>query len=106
LAGTCADIYCTVLFHIGPYPTYKKKKNFNVFINVYPEIETKEKLLEIKQKEIVMVFATVLTRINELARTLDYKFNHDLIDNVLIRGLNVQTKTILENKKCKNTTKF
>ena len=84
----------------------KKKKNFNVFINVYPDIETKDKLLEIKQKEIIMVFATVLTRINELARTLDYKFNHDLIDNVLIRGLNVQTKTILENQKCKNTTKF
>ena len=84
----------------------KKKKNFNVFINVYPEIADKETLLREKLKEIIVVFAAVLTRISELARMLEYKFNHDLIDNVLMRGLNVQTKNILENQKCKNTTKF
>lgn len=84
----------------------KKKGNFNVFINVYPEINNKEALLKEKLKDILVVFAAVLTRINELAKTLEYRFNHDLIDNVLLRGLNVQTKNILENQKCKSTTKF
>lgn len=84
----------------------KKKGNFNVFINVYPEINDKETLLKEKLKDILVVFAAVLTRINELAKTLEYRFNHDLIDNVLLRGLNVQTKNILENQKCKSTTKF
>jgi hypothetical protein len=36
----------------------------------------------------------------------NYKFNHDLIDNVLMKGLGLQTKQIMENKICKNTTKF
>jgi len=44
--------------------------------------------------------------IKELSKQINYKFNHDLLDNVLLRGLKVQTKQILENEKCKNTTKF
>ena len=39
-------------------------------------------------------------------KNLNYKFNHDLTDNVLFRGLSVQTKQIMENIKCKNSTKF
>ena len=84
----------------------KKKKNFNVFINMFPEIDGKDKLIENKKEEIIITFAAVLNRISELSKSLNYKFNHDLTDNVLMRGLNIQTKTVMENKKCKNTTKF
>ena len=38
----------------------KKKKNFNVFINMFPEIDGKDKLIENKKEEIIITFAVVL----------------------------------------------
>lgn len=83
-----------------------KNKNFNVFKNVYKEINDKQTLLLQKQQEILIIFSSVLSYIAQLAQQLEYKFNHDLLDNVLLRGLRFQTKQILENKKCENITKF
>ena len=84
----------------------KKKGNYNVFINAYSDVVDKETLIKEKANDLIVVFSAVLNRICELSTKLDYKFNHDLTDNVLQRGLGFQTKTIMENKKCKNTTKF
>lgn len=83
-----------------------KKNNYNVFVNNYADVKSKEQLLKEKQQELIYVFGLVLGNIAENSRKLEYKFNHDLTDNVFIRGLNVQTKTVMENEKCKNTTKF
>lgn len=84
----------------------KKKNNFNVFINLYPSVLNKDQLLCQEKQELTVVFASILNRISELASKLNYKFNHDLIDNVLYRGLVCQTKRIMENEKCKNTSKY
>ncbi len=84
----------------------KKNNNYNVFVNNYKEINTKQELMCHKESEIIFAFGPILAKIEELSKRINYKFNHDLVDNVLIKGLKVQTKLIMENKKCKNTTKF
>lgn len=84
----------------------KKKRNYNVFVNSYNDVSNKSELVAKYQSEIIYVFSSILLRIEELSKQIKYKFNHDLLDNVLLRGLKVQTKQILENEKCKNTTKF
>ena len=84
----------------------KKKKNFNVFVNANPSICDKQTLLNTKGNEIVYIFGTILNEIATLEKGLDYKFNHDLISNILSLGLKGQTKVVMENKKCKNTSKF
>ncbi len=84
----------------------KKKKNFNVFANLYKDVLTKEQLISEKKEELIYVFGNTLSAIMQGGKSLEYKFNHDLIDNVLSLGLNVKTKKILENKKCKNSTKY
>ena len=84
----------------------KKKNNFNVFINAYSDILDKKTLIEKHGQDILVVFASVVGKINELTSKLEYKFNHDLIDNILYRGIISQTKNIMENEKCKNTSKF
>lgn len=84
----------------------KKKGNFNVFINKYPFVKDKEQLIKEKQQDLIYVFGSVLSTIAENAKKIDYKFNHDLTDNVLMRGLSMQTKMVMENEKCKNSTKF
>ena len=84
----------------------KKKNSYNVFCNAYTNVKTKQQLIEKHAGELVTIFSTILGDIESLANKIDYKFNHDLTDNVLKRGLKVQTKNILENNKCKSITKF
>lgn len=76
-----------------------KKSNFNVFVNSYPEIKTKKDLVDKKGQDLAVVFGAVLNDISDKSKQLEYKFNHDLIDNILLRGLFVQTKNIMECKK-------
>lgn len=84
----------------------KKKKNYNVFANVYKDSNTKVQLVELHRGELENLFGDILSTVSFMAKDLNYHFNHDLIDNVLNRGLMVQTKKIMENDKCKSTTKF
>lgn len=76
----------------------KSKNNFNVFVNIYKDAETKQSLLEKHSNEIVPVFAQVLGDIAEASQKLKYKFNHDITDNVLLLGLKQETKRIMEKK--------
>ncbi len=84
---------------IDDFDKDKKKNNFNVFINSYPEIEDKPQLMKEKGTDIIFVFGTILSTIKDLVFKLNFKFNHDLIDNILLRGLPMQTKQVMENKK-------
>ena len=84
----------------------KKKGNYNVFVNSYPEVLDKQALIKDKGQTLFLIFGSILNDIETKAKQLDYKFNHDLINNILTFGLKSQTKQIMENKKCKNITKF
>lgn len=84
----------------------KKKNNYNVFANAYKNAKDKNQLLLNNKKELEFIFGETLFAITQSAKKLNYKFNHDLTDNILLSGLKLQTKTVMENKKCKNITKF
>lgn len=83
-----------------------KKGAFNVFKNAYRDCSDKEELKSKHGRDVVIVFGAIISEIAELSRKLNYKFNHDLTDNVLLNGIREQTKKIMENKKCKNTTTY
>ncbi len=91
---------------IDDYDKDVKKKSFNVFVNSDKEITNKEEFIKKHKQELVNIFGGILGDISECAKNLKYKFNHDLTDNVLLSGLRIQTKNILENVKCENITKF
>lgn len=76
-----------------------KKKNYNVFVNSYIEIKSRKELTEKKAQDLSIVFGSVLNDIADKAKNISYKFNHDLVDNILLKGLFLQTKTIMESKK-------
>lgn len=90
---------------IDDYDKDLKKKSFNVFINVYG-CDSKKALIEEKKEDLIGCLSPSLMRLGELSKVLKYKFNHDLCDNVLQRGLIAETKRIMENKKCKTSTKY
>ena len=84
----------------------KAEGTFNVLVNGYKDIKDKKQLLSEKGAEIASLFGGILVETGALADKINYKFNHDLTDNILKRGLMAQTKSIMENKKCRNTSKF
>ncbi len=84
----------------------KKRHSFNVFVNIYGNAFTKSQLLQEKASEIQWIFNPILSGIIEYTDNIKYKFNHDLVDNILRSGLRLETNKIMENKTCKSTTKF
>lgn len=82
----------------------KAKKNYNVFVNYY-KATSKEDLMKQYGGEIISLFANILEEIKIFSKQIQYKFNHDLTDNILIFGIREQTKKIMEGKKCAKTTK-
>ena len=83
---------------IDDYDKDVKNNNYNVFKFAYPSIKTKENLIKDKQQDLMCIFGAILSDIALNAKNINYKFNHDLIDNILYRGLVLQTKTVMENK--------
>ena len=84
----------------------KKKGLYNPFAITYPEEKTKNDLIKNKNTDLNFIFGTVIEEIRNLTKKMEYAFNHDLTDNILMRGLAVKTKQIMENKKCKKASKF
>lgn len=116
MAGNCTEELKELAYNLGKwiylidalddFDKDKKKKNFNVFINAYPKVKNQDQLLCENKQDLILVFGAVLNKIGELSSKLKFSFNHDLIDNVLYRGLSSQTKRIMEKEKCEKTTKF
>ncbi len=117
LAGEIADENLTVLAYnlgkwiylidaIDDFDKDIKRKSFNVFVNGKGECNNKQEFIEKNKQELVTIFGALIGEIAMRAKNLNYKFNHDLTDNVLTSGLRIQTRNILENVKCENTTKF
>ncbi len=90
---------------LDDYDKDVKKKSFNVFVNLF-KCENKQQLISEKGQEIIACLSPSLMKMGELSTKINYKFNHDLCDNILQRGLISETKRIMENKKCKTSTKF
>lgn len=84
----------------------KKKKQFNVFVNAYNDVCDKRELIEKHGRDLVFTFGALNSEISNRTNMLEYKFNHDLTDNILHGGLRVTLKEIVENKKCKNIIKL
>ena len=84
----------------------KKKGQYNVFVNAYTDAKDKKELISKHGKDLIFTFGMINNEISEITNKLDYKFNHDLTDNILHSGLRITLKEILENKKCKNIIKL
>ena len=83
-----------------------KRGSYNVFVNAYKGVKDKTTLLSEKRTDLEVIFGAILSDIACFSSKIEYKFNKDLTDNILLSGLREQTKKILENKKCKNTMKY
>ncbi len=85
---------------LDDYDKDVKKGAYNPFYLTY-RAPCIEKLLASKEgEEIAEIFQSIFLDIRENLAQIPMHFNHDLLDNILLRGLPMMTKRIMEGKTC------
>ena len=93
---------------LDDYDKDKKNGAYNPFLLAYGA-ETQAELMKNKGQEVEYAFHALFFDIRENLSHLDFPFNRDLLDNILLRGLPITTKHIMSgcdcNGKCKRKQK-
>ncbi|MDE7159204.1 MAG: hypothetical protein K2N74_06510 [Clostridiales bacterium] len=79
---------------LDDYDKDKKKKRYNPFVLSY-QSESKEQLLKTYGTEIHFLFDTLFFSLRENLAKIEFAFNRDLTDNILLRGLPAETKRVM-----------
>ncbi len=86
---------------LDDYDKDKKKGAYNPFLLAYGA-ECKTALLEGKMgEEVRFAFHAIFHDIRENLKEIPFHFNHDLTDNILLRGLPMMTKNVMKGNGCK-----
>ena len=80
---------------LDDYDKDKKRGNFNPFLLEYGSFD-KKKLLEEHREEISFLFDSMFYAMREGLAGLKFYFNRDLTDNVILRGIPLETKRVFE----------
>lgn len=75
-----------------------KKGEYNPFLYEYDDVKTKKDLIKNHKQELTFLFGDMLSEIANSNSKIQYYFNHDLIDNILYKGIKAQTVKLLEDK--------
>ncbi len=89
---------------LDDYDKDAKKGAYNPFVLAF-NAECKQTLLSGEQgKEVLFVFENIFCDIKECLDEISFRFNRDLIDNVLLRGLPATTKRVMQGtcERCKD----
>ena len=90
---------------LDDYDKDRKKGAYNPFYYAY-NASGKEELLQGKRgEEVRFIFHSVFFDVRESLSQIEFRFNRDLSDNILLRGLPKTTKEIMEKTDCKTCKK-
>lgn len=109
LLGDKANEYTRGLFYalgkwtylidaLDDYDRDRKKNNYNPFLLVYA-CESKMQLMERYGEDIRFLFDTLFFGLREDLEHITFYFNRDLSDNVLLRGLPLETMRVMKGEK-------
>ena len=74
-----------------------KKHRFNVFYNSFGA-ESKRQAVERNLSELTFLFDSLFADMRERISKIDFGFNRDLTDNIILRGIPLKTRAILNVK--------
>ena len=77
-----------------------KKKRFNVLYNVY-KVNSRVEAVKKGGEELVFIFDSLFADMRECLANIKFHFNHDLTDNIILRGIPMKTRKIFYGD-CKN----
>ncbi len=90
---------------LDDYDKDVKKGAYNPFVLAYKAACQRELLTGKDGAEVAFVFQSLFYDIGENLAQIPFKFNRDLSDNILLRGLPMMTKRIMEGKNCNGVCK-
>ena len=82
-----------------------KKHRFNVLYNAFGA-QNKAQAVEENKGELTFLFDSLFADMRQRISKIDFGFNRDLTDNIILRGIPIKTREILKSKckKCEKTT--
>ena len=89
---------------LDDYDKDLKKGAYNPFVLTFAA-PSKCALLEKQGEEVGFAFRSIFSDIRDCLRQIPMRFNRDLIDNVLLRGLPAETKRVSSCQDCKGKKK-
>ncbi len=78
---------------LDDYDKDVKKGRYNVLYNVYGE-GCKAQAVKKGEKELVFIFDMLFAQLRESIANIKFRFNHDLTDNIILRGIPLKTKAV------------
>lgn len=85
---------------LDDYDKDRKKKNYNPFLVAYG-CESREILMKEHGEEVGFLFDALFYSLRENLAGVEFSFNRDLTDNVLLRGLPLETARVMRGEKRK-----
>lgn len=92
-----------LFYHIGKwvylidalddYDKDVKKGRYNVLYNIY-QVPTRAEAVKKGEEEIKFVFDMTFAEMRRSLSNIKFYFNHDLTDNIILRGIPIKTRTI------------
>ena len=86
---------------LDDYDKDKKKGAYNPFVLAYGAENRQSLLAGEKGEEVRYVFNALFFDIRENLANIPFRFNRDLSDNILLRGLPAMTKKVMDGCACK-----
>ena len=82
---------------LDDYDKDVQKQNYNPFVLAYGA-KHKRELLENHGADINFIFGNIFSENALYVGQIEYNFNHDLTDNIILRGLPMQTQTVMQKR--------
>ena len=83
---------------LDDYDKDVKKKQYNPFVLAYGE-NSREALMKEKGDEVRFLFDTLFYSLRENLELIEFPFNRDLTDNVILRGLPEETARVMRGER-------
>lgn len=83
---------------LDDYDKDVKKGRYNVLYNAY-KCPTLFETVEKNREEINFLFDSLFAEMRQSLSELEFKFNHDLTDNIILRGIPIKTRNLIAGAK-------
>lgn len=89
---------------LDDYDKDVKKGAYNVLYNVYKK-DCKAEAVKAGEGELKFAFDMLFADMRECLCNISFKFNHDLTDNIILRGIPLKTQAVFYGGDCKECKK-
>ena len=84
---------------LDDYAKDVKSGNYNPFYYAYGRKPNAKELLAASGNDIAFLFSDIFVNLEKSVKACDWKFNHDLIDNILLKGIPKTTLSVMNRIK-------